>query len=98
MRAVIHVVKIDPDREWTGVQGFVKPSSELFIRRMVPWQCHVEQANEHPFVHIANIADRDIVVDLFLRAWIPQGEPLRQCCELVIVNGEGLNHRHEGLN
>jgi len=63
---------------------------------MVPWQYHVEHANERPFVQVANIADRDIIVDLFLRAWIPQGEPVRKGCELVSVNNEGWIYRHEG--
>ena len=65
--------------EWAPVQGIVRlRMSEKIIRRMVPWQCNVEHANERPFVQIANIAYRDVVIGIFRRVWIPQGEPVKQ--------------------
>jgi len=37
---------------------------------MVPWKNDIEHANERPFVQVANVADRDIFVDLFRRGRI----------------------------
>ena len=73
--------------EWTAVQRLVGFwFTECSIRLVAPWKDDIEHANEGAFLYVANITDRDLVINLFGRAWIPQGKTLRQGCNFVLVN------------
>ena len=75
--------------EWAAVQRFVVFwFTKGSIRLVAPWKDDIEDANERAFLYVANIADRDLIIDLFERAWIPQGETLRRSRNLVLVNVE----------
>ena len=87
--AVFHSVELalKGTGEWTAVQRlvgfwFTKDS----IRMVGPWKDDIEHANERAFLYVANITDRDLIIDLFERAWIPEGKTLRWGRNLVLVD------------
>ncbi len=60
--------------EFTAVQRVVRLCFTKFVvRGMVPWKSYVEHSIEKScIIYVTNIADRDLVVDMLHRIWVPQ--------------------------
>lgn len=69
--------------------------AKCFIRLVVRRKCHVEHANESPFIYVTDVADRDPVVETF-RIWFPQCEAMICGRELLLVYVERLPCCHDG--
>ena len=69
--------------------------AKRFIRLVVPRKCHVEHANESPFIYVTDVADRDPGVETF-RIWFPQCEAMTYGRELLLVYVGRLLYCHDG--
>ena len=82
---------------WIAEQNFVRLRfTKSGIRGIVPRQCDVEHAIEKSIVDEADVADRDMGIDISHGVWFPQREPMRWGREFCLVNEGGLIHRDGG--